>query len=232
MKTISILKYIFTIVGLGMLIAAYFIFSNTQVFLNDSLKTEGIVVDLVRSRSSDSVTYRPVVEFKTNGGSIIEFMSSSGSNPPSYSMGEMVEVLYRENFPEKAKINSFFSIWGVPTIIGGIGFVFFLVGFSILLIGVFKGKKIEYLKKSGVPIKAKFQNVEVNGSLEVNGKNPYQIYAQWINPATSEMHIFISENIWFDPTVYINTDEVTVLIERDNPKKYYVDISFIPKVAS
>jgi hypothetical protein len=59
----------------------------------------------------------------------------------------------------------------------------------------------------------------------------YRICAQWTNPVTSEIHIFNSENIWFDPADHINTDEVTVLIERDNPKKYYVDISFLPKVA-
>jgi len=232
MRTISILKYTFTVVGLGMIVGAFFLFTNTQDFLKNALTTDGTVVELVRSRSSDSDTYRPVVVFKSNGGSTIEFTSSSGSNPPSYSKGEIVEILYQESSPEQAKINSFFSLWGATTILGGLGSVFFLVGFSIILLGSLKSKKIEYLRKNGVPIKAKFQNVKVNGSLEVNGRNPYQICAQWKNPTTSEIHIFNSENIWFDPTDHINTDEVTVLIERNNPKKYYVDISFLPKVAS
>jgi hypothetical protein len=116
--------------------------------------------------------------------------------------------------------------------LGGIGAVFFLVGFSIILFGSIKGKKIEYLRKNGIPIKAKVQSVKTNDSFEVNGRNPYQIYAQWKNPATSELHIFSSENIWFDPTDHIKNDEITVLIEKDNPNKYYVDISFLPKVAS
>jgi len=29
------------------------------------------------------------------------------------------------------------------------------------------------------------------------------------------------KNIGFDPTDHINTSKITVLIERDNPKKYY-----------
>jgi hypothetical protein len=140
--------------------------------------------------------------------------------------------LYQNSSPEQARINSFFSLWGASTILGGIGAVFFLVGFSIILFGSIKGKKIEYLRKNGIPIKAKVQSVKTNDSFEVNGRNPYQIYAQWKNPATSELHIFSSENIWFDPTDHIKNDEITVLIEKDNPNKYYVDISFLPKVAS
>lgn len=232
MRTISIIKYTFTVVGLGLLVGAYYLFASTQEFVKNASTSDGTVVEVVRSRSSDSVTYRPVVEFKIKDGSIIEFTSSTGSNPPSYSKGEIVEVLYLESHPEEAAINGFFSLWGGSVIVAGLGAVFFLVGSMILLWGGLKDKKVEYLRKNWFPVKAKFQSVEINSSVEVNGRRPYIICAQWKNPATSEVHLFSSENIWFDPTDYINADELTVLIERDNPKKYYVDISFLPKVAS
>lgn len=229
MRTISIVKYAFTMVGLLMLIGAFFIYNNTQDFLKDALTTEGTVIEL--DRPSDSSTYWPVVEFKTQGGSTVEFTSSSGSNPPSYSKGDAVEVFYQETSPEQAKINDIITLWGAPIVLGGLGSILFLAGFSIILFGYLKGKKIKYLRKNGIPIKAKFQSVETNGSLEVNGRNPYQIYVQWKNPATSELHIFNSDNIWFDPTDHINNDEITVLIEKNNPKIYHVDISFLPKIA-
>ncbi len=214
-----------------MLVGAYFLYANTQDFLKSALTADGTVIELVRSRSTDSVTYRPVVEFKTRDGSTIEFVSSSGSNPPSYSKGEVVNVYYQEFSPEQAKISGFFSLWGGSVILGGIGSAFFLFGFVIMLSGILATKKAEYLRRYGVPIKAKFQGVQTNSSLEVNGRNPYQITAQWKNPATSEIHVFNSENIWFDPTDHIHGDEITVLIEKDNPKKYYIDISFLPKMA-
>lgn len=232
MRTISIIKYVFTVIGLAMLVGAFFMYSDTREFLSKAVATEGTVTHLVRSRSSDSTTYKPVVEFKNQNGGLVEFTSSIGSNPPSYSQGEVVEVLYQKASPEKAKIRDFFSLWGGPTILGGLGILFFTVGLLIILVGSLKGRKIKYLKQSGVPVTAKFQSVEINGSLEVNGRNPYQILAQWENPITSELHIFNSENLWFDPTDYINQDEITVLIEKDNPKKYYVDISFLPNAVS
>lgn len=162
---------------------------------------------------------------------MVEFTSSSGSNPPRFSKGEVVEVLYQEHSPEQAKINSFLSLFFGPIILTVLGILFFITGFSIILYGKLKGKKIEYLKNNGLPVKAKFQSVEINASFQVNGRNPYQIFSQWTNPATSELHIFKSENIWFDPTDHISSDDITVLIDKDNPEKYYVDTSFLPKVS-
>lgn len=228
MKIVSILKYLFTVIGLVLLVGAFVLYSNTRDFLSKAVSAEGTVTQLVRSGDS----YRPVVEFKTQEGSLVEFASLSGSNPSRYSQGEVVEVLYQEASPEKARINGFVSLWGGAALLSLIGTVFFLIGFLIILFGALRGKKVKYLKKNGVPVRAEFQSVEINGAVQVNGRNPYQILAQWKNPRTSELHIFKSENLWFDPTDHIKQNEITVLIERDNPKKYYVDISFLPKVAS
>ena len=231
MKTLAIIKYLFTAIGIGLLIGALLIYQNTQNFLGTALTTKGIVTDLIRSRSSDSYTYKPLVEFETEEGLKVEFVSSTGSNPPSYSVGEVVDVLYQPSSPEKAKISGFFSLWGLSVIMGGIGTVFFLIGFSIILSARLKRKKISYLKSHGIPITTALQSVGINRSLKVNGRSPYQIITQWQNPQTLKLHVFTSENIWFDPSDYIKTDEITVLIERNNPRKYHVDISFLPELA-
>ncbi len=231
MKVLSIVKYIFTVAGLGMLIGAFYSFNNTREFLSDALTTQGKVVELVRSRSSDSITYRPVVEFTTQDGLTIEFASSSGSNPPSYTRGEAVDVVYQESSPERAEINSFFSLWGAATVLGLLGSVFFIIGFSIIVLARRKRRKIQVLKKNGVPIKAEVTGVAINTSVQANGRSPYQIVSQWQNPATSKIHVFSSENIWFDPSDYILGEQITVLIERNNPEKYYVDISFLPELS-
>jgi len=225
------IKYPFILFGLGAFIGTFFLYQSTQDFLKDAVAAEGSVIELVRSKSTDTVTYSPIVEFKTKSGLSVEFQSSTGSNPASYFVGEKVGVLYIYSSPNSAKINSFSSLWGASVAVGVFGGIFFIIGLSLLIFEKRSGKKNQYLKKNGVPIKAKLQGVERNGSLEVNGRNPYQILAQWINPITSELHIFNSENIWFDPSDHMNIDEVTVLIEKDNPKKYYMDISFLPKVA-
>lgn len=231
MKVIAIVKYVFTLVGIGMLVGAFLIYKSTSSFLAEATKAEGTVVDLVQSRSSDSTTYRPVVHFINQNGQKIEFMSTTGSNPPSYSKGQKVEVLYRPTEPQNAKINGFFSLWGGSVIVGGLGGVFFLIGSGIILAGSLKSRKDEFLRKNGMPIETEYQSVEQNTALTVNGRHPFRVLTQWQNPSTSELHIFESNNLWFDPSSYIKSRKITVFIEKNNPKKYFVDLSFLPRLA-
>lgn len=231
MKALVIVKYIFTLIGIGMLVGAALIYRNTSSFLAGASKAEGTVVELVRSRSSNSITYQPVVQFAGQSGQTIEFVSSISSNPPEYRIGQKIPVLYDPADPQDARITGFFSLWGGSAILGGMGGVFFLIGAGIILAGTLKVRQDEYLKKNGTPIETDYQGVELNTALSVNGGHPFRIMSQWQDPSTSDVHVFKSNNMWFDPTSYINTRKIKVYIERGNPGKYYVDLSFLPKLA-
>lgn len=227
------LRYILLFIGLGLLAGAVFWQQSTQSFIGKAARAEGTVTDLVRSRSSDSTTYKPVVQFTSDRGERIEFISSVGSNPPSYAKGEKVEVLYLADNPRDAKINGFFSLWGGPLIVGGIGLALLLAGGGIVLVSRLIQRNHEHLKKYGVPVEAVFQSVALNNSISINGRHPFRVLAQWQNPSTSEVHIFESSNLWFDPSPYIKGGpRITVYLDRKNPKKYYVDLSFLPKLAN
>ncbi len=232
MNVVSIIKYVFTLIGAAVLVGTVYWFQNTRAFVATATTAEGTVVDVVQSRSSDSITYKPVVRYKTAAGEMVEFVSSTGSNPPSYNKGEKVEVLYRSAEPSDASINSFFDLWFGHMILGGLGSIFFLIGGGIIVATTLKGRQGEYLKTQGVPIETNFQSVELNTSVSVNGRHPFRVMTQWQNPATSQIHVFASDNLWFDPTPYVQGKKITVLIERDNPKKYLVELSFLPKLSS
>ncbi|MCK4742642.1 MAG: DUF3592 domain-containing protein [Sulfuriflexus sp.] len=233
MKTLIFIKYFFAIIGFGMLVGSFFLYQKTMFFLESAITTEGVVTELVRSRSSSdsSYTYAPVVKFKTSQDTTIEFTSTTSSNPPSYSRGEQIEVLYDPIQPHSAKINSFFSLWGGSVIVGGIGAVFFLIGFGIIFLGIRKARNKEYLLQRGVRINTQFQSVSRNTRMRVNGRNPYMITSQWQDPTTTKIHVFESENIWFDPEQHINSETIVVYIEAKNPSKYHMDISFLPQLA-
>jgi hypothetical protein len=231
MKTLSIVKYVFAAIGVAMLLGAFLLYRSTSSFLAEASTAQGTVMELLPMRSDDSTTYKPVVQFTTEKGEAIEFASSSSSNPPSYEVGEIVAVFYRADKPHEAKINGFFSLWGGAVIVGCIGAVFFSIGGGILLVMALKDRSDSHLKTHGTPIETDFQSVELNTSLEVNNRHPFRIVTQWLNPATAELHIFHSNNLWFDPTNFIKNKRITVLIDASNPKKYYMDTAFLPKVA-
>ena len=47
---------------------------------------------------------------------------------------------------------------------------------------------------------------------------------------TTGFHLFISANIWIDPTEYIKEGHVTVYVDKENRSRYFIDLSFLPEV--
>ena len=114
-------------------------------FLAKAERAQGTVVSLEwrnddngvsrKNRGNDKPAAYPVVEFTSADGTPRTFRSSTGSNPPSYEEGERVEVLYRADSPEDARIKGFASLWLLLLIFGGIGLVIAGVGTGVALAG-------------------------------------------------------------------------------------------------
>lgn len=232
MRVYDFLKYLFSVVGGALLVGAFLWYQSKVTFLDDALEVPGVVTDLVYSRSSDSSSYYPVARFEGDTGQVMEFQSSSGSNPAAYSRGERVSVFYLAGEPESARIDGFFSLWGGALILGIIGGAFFLVGTLMILVPLIRKGRGAKLRESGQLVMASFRSVEQNTSLVMNGQSPFRIVTQWQDPATANIHVFRSENLWFDPTEHIPGESIPVYIRPDNPKRYWVDTSFLPKLAS
>ncbi len=223
-------KYTFALIGFALLFGAYTSFQSSQRFIAQALVAEGTVIELISSRSSDSITYRPRVTFSAQDGQRYEFVSSSGSNPPSYSRGERVTVLYSADNPNNAQLNGFFSLWGLTLILGVMGAVFFAIGGGMVALKWRGEQRRAHLQQHGQRILADFVSVEHNTQLKVNGRSPFRILCQWHNPSSREVHLFKSDNLWFDPSKLITQEQMTVMIDKQNPKHYWVDVSFLPKV--
>ena len=231
MKTLGAVKYLFAGLGAALLAGAAYWRAHTLWFIEGAAVARGTVVDLRISTSNNSRSYYPIVEFVAANGAKVQYVSSSGSNPPSYARGEPVKVYYNPSNPQDALLEGFFSLWGGPLIVGGMGAVFLLIGGSMILLTGSGARRLAKLRASGRPVVAKLQGVEQNTSFSVNGAHPWRIVSQWQDPETAEIYVFRSENLWFDPTDHLAGEQVTVFIEPGNPKRYAVDLSFLPKLA-
>ncbi len=231
MKILIVIKYLFAVIGLGLLIGAGYMANNTRAFLARAVHAQGTVVDLASRRSSDhSLSYYPEVAFQDANGRTIRFQSASGSNPPSYSRGDKVAVLYLPSTPENARIDGFMGVWFGTVIVGGLGLVFFLIGGGIILAGVRKSRMKADLLQHGRRIESDALSVETNTSVAVNGKNPFRIVAQWRDPASGATHAFRSDNVWTDPTDAIKGKSARIFVDRNDLSRYYVDLSSLPGV--
>jgi len=219
------------IIGISLIIGSIYSIQNTNKFLSLASTTIGNVVGFDRNDSGDSITYSPVVEFVTESGESIEFVSSVGSSDPNYSRGENVKIYYLPFSPNEAKIDGVFELWGLSIITGAIGSVFLLIVFGKVAFTKLSHQKEKYLRENGEKITTTIQSIDLNTGFKVNGRSPFCIFTHWKNPATSEIHIFKSKNLWFDPSNYITKEDITVYLDKTNPKKYHVDLSFLPKIA-
>jgi hypothetical protein len=89
-----------------------------QQFQKDksSLRALGVVVDLQKRlfNSESGGVYCPTVEFTTMSGETVRFESSLGTMPASHKIGQSVNVIYDQNDPHKAEVDSIAAKWLYP----------------------------------------------------------------------------------------------------------------------
>jgi len=74
-------------------------------------------------------------------------------------------------------------------------------------------------------------NRAFNTSFQINGSSPYQVVSQWLDPINKKMHVFRSDDIWYDPSSLLIDNSINVYIDPQNYKRYHVDLSNLPKLA-
>jgi len=241
---------IFFLLGAGILVGDFFVTTGTIYFLRSSVETDGSVINIIHSRSSDSVNamYTPEVSFTDASGQTITFTSNISSSSSSYKIGDKVSVLYDKNNSRSARINTFFQLWFATIIMSVVGVIFFIIGLFIITKKIISSNLRKQLLATGTKISAKviavdasnnpaqpsFDNVKYVSGFRY-GKNfvatTYHVRAQWLNPTGNRMYIFISEEMSYNPDSLIVGKDIDVYIDHANPKKYYVDISSLPKMA-
>ena len=214
---------IFATVGtiMGIVAAGVWFYSNRLT--RDGVRTTGTVVQLVGSQSR-----APVVEFETTAGDRQVYTSSMYSSPPAYQVGETVTLWYAPEDPERVMLDGL-ERWLLPLIMGLFFAVFGGIGYGGLLYQRFKKADTVWLLQNGQPVAAIGTNVLWKTSVKLNNTSPFVIQCQWLDPATQKVYVFESDHLWYDPTPYLTDRPLQVLIDPHNPRKYHVDLAFLPE---
>jgi len=110
-----------------------------------------------------------------------------------------------------------------------LGIAFAGTGGGTIGYGWWRGNVEAWLRQNGRVVEADFERVEINSTLYVNGRCPYRVVTQWLNRTTNDLYVFRSENLWFDPSNFVQNRKIRVYIDPGNPSRYYVDLSFLPR---
>lgn len=231
MRNKNIILGVFLVVGILFLLGTVLTLYSGVSKVNKGIETVGIIIDLDVSISDDkSKSYFPIIEFTTQDNQKIEFRSSMGGSSYRGTIGQSIDVLYDPETPHDAVINSLFGIYGLSIIFGIFGGIFTLIGGIPFAFGMVRKKKNAHLLREGTPIQVKITGIEKNTMIQINKKSPYQIMADVHDKSINTIKRYKSDNIYFDPTPYIVRENVTIYIDKNNANKYYMDVSFLPKI--
>jgi hypothetical protein len=225
-----------SLVSLGLFVAAALEARETSIFLASAESAPGTVIGLRAHVSSGhgrshSHTWRPVVRYTAEGASYT-FESSVGSKPPAYEAGDRVEVRYPPGHPDQGRLDSLIELWFAPAIKAVLGTVLLAATLGPLLFIRRRRNRNRTLLATGQRIEANITAVAPDTGIRVNGRSPFRIAAQWVDPGTNQVHLFKSERIQFDPSDYLPKDgRIGVFIDARNARKYYVDTTFLPEAA-
>lgn len=131
-----VLPLVFNVSGAVLLVLAARRYAQTRRFLADALPAWGKVVALEEvppQQADESATYRPVVVFEADASQSIRFESLAHSNPPRFTVGQTVPVLYRRGQPHDARIRSFVDLWLLAIVLGLLGGALLGVGLALWL---------------------------------------------------------------------------------------------------
>jgi hypothetical protein len=104
------------------------------VFLYRSFAATGTIESLVPvfDQQSGATNYAPVFTFKTPDGHSYAVKADVASNPPGFTMGQTVNVLYLRSDPTTAKLDSFMQLWFMAIILVAVGISLSGMGYLFL----------------------------------------------------------------------------------------------------
>lgn len=231
MNIIKTVGGIFLLVGLAMLAATNYLYFDQSDFIANAKEADGQVIDLIRKQQNDdgstSTTYSAVVRFTDDQSVSHEFIDRVSSNPPRYSKGQDVHLLYEPENPANAIVDDFWGRWAMVAILGGMGGIFSLVGGAMFYWQIHLARTRKWLRANGTAFSVDFLEVERDLRQSVNGRNPYRVVAQGKNPFTGKIEQYLSEPIWVDPTEYIGNRKLRVFVDPNKPSRHMLDIQWL-----
>lgn len=207
---------VFGLIGLVLIGAAAAVYFADRRVTTDALRAEGIVVELMRSGKG----YKPLVHIQVEGRTH-EILGTVSSSPPSFSVGDRVDVLYPPGNPAAGVIDSFMERYFVPVLLTGLGAIFGSIGLVFGIVRFVSARRRARVFSLGLPAKAKVVAIELDRTMSVNNRHPWRARAEFQDSVRRETRSALSHRIWDDPRPhYPPGAEITVYYIPDEPNSH------------
>ena len=109
-----------------------------------------------------------------------------------------------------------------------IGILFMGIVLVMIAISLTRKRRRKKILSSGKRLSAIVEQIAVNTSYVMNGRNPYQIYCYYRDEYKDVIYRFKSENLWINPSVALQPgDSIDVYVDGEDYSRYHVDAESI-----
>jgi hypothetical protein len=133
MKKLRIALLFVSTVAAILLVGAAGFSVRTARFLRHSIAVQGeVIANTAKIDSEGDTNLCPNFLFVTADGNSHIVVSSTCTNPASFTEHERARIIFNPSNPDGAEINSFLQIWFIPLVMGSIGLAWSFVAVVLL----------------------------------------------------------------------------------------------------
>lgn len=217
-----IIGIIFAFLGVTFIIAGIIVSAQTKSFLNKSEQTEAVIsqieADHYKMNGKRRINYDVWVKYTVEGIQYEELLNYYSS---SMCAGDIITINYDPNDP--SRILSSLGSTVIVLVFIPIGAVFSILGSIFIIQKIISDSHRDKLIQNGERYTGVITNVVLNNYVRINGRHPFKAECEVIDPYSGEKSLYCSDSIMNDIS-YLVGRAVTVYVDSNNKKKYYVDI--------
>ena len=216
----EIIGFLFAIFGTISVISGIVTYFSNQAFMQNAVETNAVIDYIDVEEDGDKTNFDVFVSYEFEG----TYYSDVYLGFYSTGMQEGQSIVVYLNPDSPREIETIAGNWFSVLMNLGLGGLIAVTGYCMLAFIVRDKTRRERLLENGQRLNAIIDCIARDDSIKINGRNPYRIYCRYNNPIDGSIYKFKSDPLEFNPyDSYHEGDIISVYVEPDDYKKYYVD---------
>ncbi|MDD7429852.1 MAG: DUF3592 domain-containing protein [Oscillospiraceae bacterium] len=219
-SVLMLIGIIFFIIGAAFVGVGTAVLLSHDAFMKNAVKTEAVISGIeshsYRKNGKTRTEHDVRVVYEADGNVYEELLGYYSSG---MSEGDMIEIYYDPDDPSEIMSDS--KLLELMFIL--LGSIFAVLGAIFILIKISSANRRKRLIETGDRLTGIITDVVINNAVRINGRHPFKAECEVIDPFSGEKYLFASESVTSDIS-YLEGREVTVYTDRNDKRKYFVDI--------